>query len=50
MTDVRDEVCDEADVVHSLSMVVLWAMQELLGVSVSRVRIHSSLEVDRGPW
>jgi hypothetical protein len=27
--DARDDVCDEEDVVHSLRIVLPWAMQEL---------------------
>lgn len=29
MREARDDVCDDAEVVHSARMVVLWAMQEL---------------------
>jgi hypothetical protein len=31
MREAREEVWDEAEVVHSERMVVLWAMQELRG-------------------
>ena len=31
MSEAREEVWDEAEVVHSARMVVLWAMQELCG-------------------
>ena len=33
MREASDEVCDEAEVVHSLRMVVLCAMQELVRAS-----------------
>ena len=29
MTEARDDVCEDADVVHSVKMVLLWAMHEL---------------------
>lgn len=29
ISEARDDVCDDADVVHSERMVELWAMQEL---------------------
>lgn len=28
--EAREEVCEEAEVVHSARMVLLWAMQELM--------------------
>lgn len=31
MMEAREEVCEEAEVVHSARMVLLWAMQELMG-------------------
>lgn len=35
MRDAREDVCDDAEVVHSLRMVVLCAIQELEGDGVS---------------
>jgi hypothetical protein len=34
ISDAREEVCDDADVVHSARIVVLCAIQELLIVSL----------------
>lgn len=34
MREARDEVCEEAEVVHSVRMVELWAMHALEGVSL----------------
>lgn len=36
MREARDEVCDEAEVVHSARMVVLCAMQELQEEQISK--------------
>ena len=35
--EAREEVCEEAEVVCSVRIVVLWAMQELRYVSVLRI-------------
>jgi hypothetical protein len=49
MTDASDDVCDEADVVHSARMVVLCAMHELGGGALALAeRGRARGRADRG--
>lgn len=36
MREASEDVCEEAEVVHSVRIVVLWAMQELKSMPVSQ--------------
>jgi hypothetical protein len=44
MREARDDVCEDAEVVHSLRIVVLCAMQELMNLSVPSRRRRGERE------